>query len=289
MNLTKMAAAFFIIAIALVGGYFMLQKSFPAPLTNNNSAEGKSDNSNNILGKNPIQWVEQIVKENISSSSQGGIQGTTNGLKTNSTSSDNLTQVVAASLFGQMQNLDQSGNNPFTNFNANDPESQKLLAEAINGLQQNQTALFDQPIDDKNLKISNDNSQESKIRYLEAIKGITDKFYDPKYQRSPEQIINDVNQDCLGQGGSLNRESANLYSNMAVVYSALNVPSDWLDFHKKIISHFKSSNQVFQALANCINDPIKGYLAVNFLPQLVEEAYTIQDMTVDKYKEVGLD
>ena len=133
-------------------------------------------------------------------------------------------------------------------------------------------------IDNSQLKILLDNSKEAKTTYLENIQKITkERFSDPKYQRSAEQLINNINNDCfIGEQNSLNREFSNLYQNLVNDYLNLTVPSDWVDIHKKIIIYFKKANLVYRDLAECLQDPIRGYVAIWALPQLISEGQQIQ-------------
>ena len=191
-------------------------------------------------------------------------------------------------MFSSMQKLDQSGTNPFENFDPKSSESRKLIQEAIANIQ-TPSSFFSQSVDDKDLKISLDNSKEAKAEYIQNIEKINQKrFSDSKYQRSLEQIASDVNNDCFGGDSSLNRETAVLYQNLTDDYLNSSVPSNWLDLHKAIISHFQKAHLVYLALADCLTDPVKGSLAVKVLPQLTEKAQEIQNLLGSKAKEANL-
>ncbi len=279
MKAFNIVAAILVIGAGAVGSYLIIKDS--TQITN--LEQGIVQKAIDDL-KNPLSWINNST----STSGSFGLDSKTDSFlaERKSAQSVNLTQLVAQSMFGSMQKMDQSGENPFENFDSKNPENQKLIQEALNNFQ-DPSSIFGQSVDDKDLKILVDNSREAKMEYVQNIEKINQKrFSDPKYQRSLEQIANDVNNDCLGNGYSLNRETAILYQNLIDDYLGSNVPSNWLDLHKTIIGHFKKAHSIYLALADCSADPVKGYLAVKTLPQLIEKAQEVQKLLETKAKEI---
>ncbi len=277
MKHVKLAAIILIILAGIIGSYLILKNSGQANSSVNN--DKISELSKAILSKNPIQWVEK-AKEQISATVNSNSE---NLSAATSSQSVNLTNMVAGSMFGGMQKLDQSGTNPFEDFDPDDPESQKLIQETIAGLQ-NPSANFSQSVDDKDLKISQDNSKEAVIKYLTAINEIAqDRMagFNKSYQDVLSEIskINDF---------SLALRFADIQKNIANDYLDLIVPSDWVDVHKKLIIHFKTSEVVFKALSDYANDPVKSYLALQMIDQLAVNAKENQNSLQQKIKEFGL-
>ena len=279
MKAFNIAAAILVIGAGVVGSYLIIKDS--TQITN--LEQGIVQEAIDGL-KNPLSWINNSTSTSESTDSK--INSFSVGQK--NSQSVNLTQLVAQSMFGSMQKMDQSGENPFENFDSKNPENQKLIQEAIAGIQ-DPSLIFSAAIDDKDLKILADNSGEAKAEYIQNIEKINQKrFSDSKYQRTSEQIANDVNNDCLGNGSSLNRETAFLYQNLTNDYLNLIVPSDWSGLHKEIVNHFQKAHSVYLALADCSADPVKGYLAVKTLPQLTEKAREIQNLLESKTKEANL-
>lgn len=293
MGPTKIAAIVLVIGAGLFGSYLIIRNSVPV-VPNGQAEEALS--AGKPLAQKPVKWIEEATKflndpaKNLANSGSF-LAESENKSGDASKNPVNLTELVAKTMFGQMRSLDQSDKNPFQGqgFDPNDPQGQQLIQKAIAGIE-DPAALFNASVDDKDLKISQDNSKEAKIQYLKAVEEIAKnrRLNDFEYQRTSDQIIKDVNNDCLGSGSSLNKELAGIYRSVVDDYIRLNVPFDWSDFHKSAIVYFKETNLVYQSLANCSNDPIKGYLAAQALPQLLEDGLKVRNLLNEKYNEAGL-
>ena len=277
MNRFRSIATFFVISIGLAGSYFILKNSGSLPEikpVNNGS-------SNDLLAqtqKNPIKWVENAVLNE------------SNGQTAKAANSYNATDFFAKSLFEKLKSLDQTGKNPFEIIDPRDLNNQKFVNGVVNELNK-ESLSFDQTVNNSDLKISADNSKEAKIIYLQAVAEITkSRFNDAKYQRSADQIISDIESDCTKSASSIstNEKIAGLYHDLVNDYLNLSAPSDYLSLHKNIIVHFKKSEAVYGAIANCFNDPIKGYIATQELSNLADNTQNIQNILVKKYNESGL-
>jgi len=251
-----------------MGSYFIVKNfsSLPEvkPIAGNSG-------SSLLAQTSPIKWVEQPERKIAEAAN-----------------SYNATDFFAKSLFEKLKSSDQAGKNPFTIPDPSDLNNQKFINGVVADLGKDALS-FDQTINAGDLEISSDNSKENKIKYLQAIAAITkNRFNDSKYVRSADQIISDIENDCKGSGSSMNQEVANLYKNLVGDYLNLATPLDYLSLHKSIIAHFKKSQFIYSALANCSNDPIKGYVAAQELINLADNTQNIQNVLAKKYKEVGL-
>ncbi len=128
-------------------------------------------------------------------------------------------------------------------------------------------------IDDAELKISQNNSREEKIKYLEAVKGINKRNFGD-FNKSYLEVLIDVFQKLEFSSAT---RLATIYKNLASDYLNLTVPSSWIGFHKKAIIFYKNSEIVYQALANYPKDPIKAYLALEMVEGLVSDAEQTQE------------
>ncbi len=292
----KIAAILLIIGAGLVGSYLIVKNSIPflsASQIKNNSGQESSDQE--LLGQNPIKWLENKANsftESIKDMANLGKPATmgTDNANANDENSVNLTEMVAKTMFNKMKNLDQSGQNPFQgqDFDPNDEQSQKLIQEAVASMQ-GEGNLFNPKIEDKDLKISSDNSKEAKFNYLISMQEKIRKYFnDSSLQPSEDQLMKNIDRDCFGGGGSANSKIAEAYNNAANENLNISVPSSWADIHKETILFLKKGNLIFGAIAGCAIDPMKGYLAVQALPQLAGEITATQDALKKKADEDGL-
>jgi hypothetical protein len=281
MNPVKIAAIILIISAGLVGSYFIIKNPIP-PLP---SGQTQDASALKPLVQNPLKWVENTVK----SLTDNSPVERDNNIKTENKNTTNLTELVAKTMFSQMKNLDQGEKNPFQGqgFDPNDPQSQQLIQEALASIQ-DPAAFFNPSVEDKDLKILTDNSLSAKIKYLEEIREIIQKQFGDsnQYKKDAEEIIQEVNNDCFSTGSPKHQKLINTYQSLINNLIPVYVPSDWLDFHKRVISHYKKNYLIYKTLVNCPNDPIGAYLAAQSFPSLIEEAVNIQNLLSDKYREV---
>ena len=282
MNPVKIAAIVLIISAGLVGSYFIIKNS-TSPLP---SSQTQDVSALTLPIQNPLKWVENTVK----SLADNFLVERGANIKTENEDTVNLTELVAQAMFNKMRSLDEEGKNPFEGqgFDLNDPKNQKLLQETVASIRDPST-IFNPKIEDKNLKISSDNSKEAKLVYLKSIQEIGQKYFgNPGFKRDSDQLIKDINQDCLGNGNTVNSKIAIAYNDIATNYLNINVPSDWLDIHRTVIIYTKRGHLIFKALANCAMDPIKGWLAMKTLPQFASESQIIQEVLKKKAAEISL-
>ncbi|OGM90387.1 hypothetical protein A2999_00280 [Candidatus Wolfebacteria bacterium RIFCSPLOWO2_01_FULL_38_11] len=280
MNRLKIAAIVLVIVSGLAGSYFIVKNSTPSLLSEKKVLENSGESG--ISSQSPIEWVKNLVSGDYSQS----IGDSNNAKNGSNKETANLTETVAQSLFGKMKIMDQSGNDPFGNFDINNSENQKLVNEALAGFNGSDD-IFKISADDNNLKISNDNSREAKNRYLEEIKKISQKHFNTvQYQNFSKEIIDEIDKSCFGEDSLLINKLINIYQLIADDYLNIVVPSDWLDFHKKAVAHYKKNYLTYQFISNCSSDPIGGYLAVQSLQLLIDEAVEVQNLLNEKYKEI---
>jgi len=282
MNPVKIAAIVLIISAGLVGSYFIIKNS-TSPLPSSQT-QGVSALTPPI--QNPLKWVENTVK----SLADNFLVERGANIKTENEDTVNLTELVAQAMFNKMRSLDEEGKNPFEGqgFDLNDPKNQKLLQETVASIRDPST-IFNPKIEDKNLKISSDNSKEAKLVYLNSMQKIGQEYFsDPSFQREAEQIMKDIQLDCLGSGNTINSKMASAYNDIATNYLNISVPSDWSNLHKELITHFKKGYLIFEAITNCVKDPIKGYVAAETLFQFGYENQIVREALKRKLVEVGL-
>jgi hypothetical protein len=186
----------------------------------------------------------------------------------------NMTKRAASMAFDQMKKLDQQGKNPFDPANASDPAVQKSIEASMSG-----AALLDEVIvTTRDIKVSTDNSRAAKMRYVKKAQEITARH--PVTQEHKDAIIgmqDNVKKACSDGDSGVNRDIAKYYEDMANDYAGITVPSQWAGIHMEGIRHFKQGKIIFDAISNCVTDPLKGYSAIQILPQFGLDAQSIKD------------
>ena len=287
MNRTKIAAIVFILSAGIIASYAILKNSaLKIDLTKSGLTE---ENAESSISQNPIKWLgKAVAKINDFIGGESNESAQISLPKDIDFENINLTEFVAKSSFTQMKNLDQSGKDPFENMDPNDPQNKEFIEKAVAGIG-DPSSFFNPIVDDKDLKISQDNSKEAKIQYLRGIEQISkNRLNNPKYFRDIEQMAKDIQVDCMTGGLSIHKELAQLQRDLLNDYLNLTVPQDWLSFHRDFVNIHKKTNLIYSALANCFQDPIKGNLAIQIFPQMVEESKEIQSTFYAKRLEMGL-
>jgi len=156
--------------------------------------------------------------------------------------------------------------------------------DAINQIQDPELILGKITIDDKDIKISSDNSKEAKIQYLETTGKIilnnSNEFYvDPT--KALEQISSGANVSGVNQ-------LADTYLEIFKKFLNTNVPSDWLGLHKRYLIIAKKFELAYRGMADFQNDPVKTYLLGEMLPGLIEIENQIKGDYANKEKELGI-
>src|SRR3990167_9944560 len=159
MNNFIIAKAIFIIIAGLVGSYFIIKSDDGIKLSDEKSKKENIFNKfSNLIEENPIQWMKDNFQiENFGDKIQNAGQ-----VSENKNQTVNLTEFVAQLMFSQMKDLDQKGVDPLSSFNPQSQEGQELIKQTIAKISDPSLLIKDYLINDKDLKISQDNSSVKK-------------------------------------------------------------------------------------------------------------------------------
>lgn len=290
MKPVKIAAIVLVAGAGVLGSYFTIKDAFF-------SAESKSigasiaENAPKLpeLPAQPFAWAERL-KEFVDEAGVVNDGNPSTGSGQASGSETNLTRIVAQSLFGRMQALDQSGEQaPFSTIDPNDAESKKLLEQAVASVG-DPGALFAVTAEDAVARVSDDTSIGAKKQYLEELAESASMRTDSLPKISMEQLFGAITGDCVAgtNKDSMNRKFANSYRLLRADYQKISVPKDWLAFHKSALTHYRRAELVFGALADCFNDPVRGQIASQALSDVLTRAGDIQISYMQKRQDVGL-
>jgi len=267
-KIIKISSVIFIFSAGLIGSYLIFKNSTPAT---GNEVGAAKENEQPIKISN--QWVEKNGLNNSDDKLMSDNQ--------NKPLKNNFTQSLGQKIFEEIQPLvkaSQNGEKP--NFDIN-LISGSLAKNIFNNRSLDLNLIYE--IDNSKLKISQDNSRKAKINYLIKTGEMNKKEFDG-FNKNYLEIIIDVFQK--GDVSSAN-QLASIYRNLANDYFNTEVPSDWLDFHKKMIIFLKNSETIYSAMANFAYDPVKSYLALELVEKIsVDNAQEIEDLVNKKIKEV---
>jgi|GEM_PF-2036649 len=271
MNRVKIFAIVLVILAGLVSSYLILRNPGQANVSGNiyGANDKIADLSKAILDKNPIQWVEK-AKEQISVAADSAVSQVSG--KQNSSGVPNLTNAIAKQMFSGMKNIAQNGvGDTQGGFNSDDPQNQQLINDAINNIQ-NPFAGYDLSVDEKSIKISQDNSGQNKINYLEAVSNIIMKYRTDAYRDPLSAVDKAVMSADLSPLEQLIGTYKNLYSGLI----SLSVPSDWFALHKSYLEFMKKAEAVYSGIADISNDPVRASLFVQMAPDILNQEIQIR-------------
>ncbi len=264
MNNVRNTAVILVILAGIAGSYFILKNPDSGVALGEN---GKiSELTNQILSKNPIQWIEK-AKEQISS--VGAMLG--NSSINASSQQINLTGLVVGQALGDMQNMIQSGDNS-TAFDPNDPKNKEAIQNAISGIQ-DPLSYYDLSINEKAINISQGDPKQSLMNYLEGISVVfsqSDKV--SAYKRPTDAVDKAI---LSGDYSGLNK-LVETYQNLFNGFIRLSVPSAQLELHKKYLRFFKKAEVVYSGINDFQSDPIKASLFFQMVPDIINEEIEIR-------------
>lgn len=252
----KIALSALIFGGALVFSYFTFFNSLPALSNSEKSAENIVNPLANV--QNPIKWQ---TDKTGNQQNQNAVFSGSRFQQENDNFTKNFIQAVQEQVIKNQQG---------ENF---DPSQIQFSLGLVDSLK------------DSEIKISSDNSQEAKKNYLKLLEEITKKdYYVDFIKKEPASIIVSIYKDLDPLPA---KEAAIVYSQAATDFSAIEVPGDWKDFHKKLIIYFKNGAVIYDAMAQYLQDPIKGYAALDKGKDiLTNQGVEINKIWQKKYKEI---
>ena len=275
------AKAIFIIIAGLVGSYFIIKSDIGVD-DGKSKKEEFSDNSANSIGENPIQWVKDNFQKTKAENFSDKIQNV-DQVAENKNQPINFTEFVAKSMFTQMKNFDQKGINPSNGLDLKNQEGQELIKQTLAEISDPSLLIKDYQINDKDLKISKDNSSVKKVAYIEAIATIIYNNSNSLYKNP----INVLEKLILGDVSNANK-LADTYQNIFNGFLNTEVPSDWLSLHKKYMTLLKKFENLYRGLTVFKQDPIKADLLTQMIPDMMSAEFQIQQEYLKKEKILGI-
>lgn len=284
MSKFTITKAIFIIVAGLVGSYFIIKSDFGIKSGNEKSKkENIPDNFTNLIGDNPIQWVKDNSQKTSKTNAENSSDKIASQISENKNQPINFTEFVAKSMFTQMKNFDQKGINPSNGLDLKNQEGQELIKQTLAEISDPSLLIKDYQINDKDLKISKDNSSVKKVAYIEAIATIIYNNSNSLYKNP----INVLEKLILGDVSNANK-LADTYQNIFNGFLNTEVPSDWLSLHKKYMTLLKKFENLYRGLTVFKQDPIKANLLIQMIPDMANAEFKIQQEYSEKEKILGI-
>lgn len=243
----KIAVVVFVLGAGIISSYLIVANSGSKQ---NSGGKADAEEIKSQLTANPIKWVEN-----------NAISGIVAGNFT-----DNFTENLKESIIRGIKSSDS-----------------KSVEKEVNDIITNEQKIdLISNINAAELKISNDNSKEAKKKYLETI-GEISKTDIGDFKENYSEIILSVfkNLDV-----SLVKKASIIHKNLSADYLKISAPSDWIEFHKGLIINFRNSEIVYSAMAEYLEDPIKGYLGMNALGDIIKESRRLEGILYKNIKEI---
>ena len=235
--------------------------------------ENLSEKTNELLAQNPIQWLKDGVLNKVNELSQSVSVDNQLSSQTN----DNFTESFSQMVFNELKSRNQNGltqkNGQPAIFAPNEDIVSQNLGKFLSDKSTNAPpGLYHPKVDEKKFKISQDISKDNQIKYLKALEVISQNRLGD-FNKTSDEILNEIVEK---NDASLAIQLADIYGKIADDYYQVSIPINWVDFHKITMSHFYSSQSLWQEIADFQNDPLKAYLATQFISNVQNSAKGVQ-------------
>lgn len=263
------------IAVVLIGGAFLVSVfiiSRPAPQTASflsvTAPNQNSQNNSNLL-----------YQKNASTDVSSGMVAR-DGTPTK-TQIENLTDSLARLYASQILE-----NNPGGAVSVNG-ESQIKIPQNITLDGQDLNQIFDTafsfaPLEEKDIRISNDNSLRAQIAYIESIDG----FLKKNFGSFTGSIITAL--DAFVQKNDA-RQLTYLTNTIPIYLDdllKLSVPSRFAALHLDLLNLWQKKLLVYEAILNYKSDALRGYLAMQQIESLGQKDIDLQIVLIKRYQEL---
>lgn len=273
MNPLKLSGIFLVAVVLLIGSWFISKPSLTIPSTAPKTSLKETlfgNNGENLLNNFSIDNLKNLVKSQ------------TSNLSATSTEDQNLTdqlgKTMASNILGATSDL--------LNYKSGEssPEQQQITNTLANQLKDQNYFSLDQPINDQSLKITSFNSVSTKKQYLEDLGNTIQKCFN-----GFNKNVTDILKDAFEKGDvSSAKKLSEIYQCSYDGLIKITVPSEWLGLHKDLLIYYQNAKIIYTAIGDYQNDPLKAYLALNEITNLINSVEQNQTLLNIKAKSIGL-
>jgi len=203
-----------------------------------------------------------------STGTQAGLFG--NSQKTNDVqNNENLTNVVVQNYLGKFLNNNLSA--PAGGFT--EEAIQEQIAKGI---------VFEEfNLDD--IRVSDNDSVKSQIAYMESIDSLLKKNF-PGFNKNITDILDEFIQ--RGDSDSLEYLTTRIPNYIGGLL-ALETPPLWKVYHLQLLNLWQKKLITYKAILDMKNDPLKTYVAIREISNIVNEDLTLQAILIKRYEELN--
>jgi len=276
INPLKISGIFLVAVIILMSSWFIFKTNFTIP-----SATPETSFKEALFGNNTENPLNNLNVDNLKNLFKNQISGLS-VTSTTSTENQNLTdqigETMASKILGASKDL--------LNYKSGEmsPEQQQINDALANQLKDQNYFPLDQPIAESVLKITSVNSPSTKKQYLESLQNTIQKCFG-EFNKNAADILKDAfERGDISSAKKLSGIYGCSYDNLINI----TVPSEWLNIHKDLLVYYENAKIIYEAIGDYQNDPLKAYLALNEIENLINSAEQNQTILDIKAKSVGL-
>lgn len=154
----------------------------------------------------------------------------------------------------------------------------------IGQILQEQTNLFffPTPFTEKNILVSIRNTTEAQVTYLNALHAISKKYFDS----FPHSTAYMLDRWIQAQDNTLLQDYVNRAQKQRQDLLALPVPPAWKAFHIQNLNLWTKKITIYSALIHANDDPLKAQLALEELPNIIEENSLLDNVIENRVQEL---
>ena len=266
----KKIFALLVIGAALFASYFIISFSSKEASAENTSGETRTLTSE-------IKRGTELLTKSVLSILHPDSDSADNENAAEGTVPDNLTDYLAKVIAGQIQDKNKSG--PTRNEDGTSAilvPGEENLANMFDALSENE-AIPSQPayhpkVAAAKFLISKDTSKLSQEKYVQKYVAVLNQIAN-NLPKPEEAILQDISEK---KDPASALQFASLLGTGAESYAQMQVPENWVSFHKGVLSHFYSAKDIWMGIANFQADPVQALVSLKEIPLLSQSAAGLQ-------------
>jgi len=192
--------------------------------------------------------------------------------------SDNLTEALSQAYTQKIGEIIQNSGGNLSSRNISNLDLSSLDNEIAK--QKTNTNIDFYHYIEKDIKISSDNSSENQLKYIEALDKILKK-YTALFQPGLSDALNNF---FAENDPKLFNRIISAFPNLIKEVAALPAPDNLKDVHLQLLNVFQKKLTLYKIIANTKTDPLKSYVAIKQIPEVVNEDIQVQTLLNNRYQ-----
>lgn len=137
----------------------------------------------------------------------------------------------------------------------------------------------------KDLLVSQDNSNQAQLTYIENIDAALQKDFDKKFSKNYTalNVLDDfINNKDPKPLNSLVNSIPNFVNDLL----QMRIPSSWQNYHLETLNLWQQKLVAYQNILNMDADPLRAYLTIQGITNLFQKDLDLQKIAFEKYQEL---